>query len=160
MVIRNIEKEDLEEIAELESRAFPAGIAADIDTFTYRLRAFPESFFVAEAEHRIIGYINGGASSQNLITDELFQPGHHCPIGENQMIFGLAVHPVYRKHGVAATLLERMIRFSKETKKKSVVLTCEERLVPYYERFGFECVGISQSEIGKIKWFDMALKLN
>lgn len=159
MVIRNIEKEDLEEIIELESRAFPVDIAANADVFLYRLRAFPESFFVAEVAHRIIGFINGGASSQKLITDELFQLGHHCPIGEHQMIFGLVVHPVYRNHGVAAALIERMIQYARETNKKSVVLTCEERLVPYYERFGFENLGISQSKVGGVEWLDMVMTI-
>jgi predicted N-acetyltransferase YhbS len=159
MVIRNIEKEDLEEIAELEAKAFPLEIAAGADVFLYRLHAFPESFLVAESDHRIIGFINGGASSQKLITDELFEAGHHCPIGENQMIFGLVVHPVYRNHGVAAALMEHMLQYARKTNKKSVVLTCEEELVPYYERFGFENQGISKSEVGGIVWLDMVMKL-
>lgn len=159
MIIRNFKKEDLEEVAELEAKAFPPKIAAGAEVFLYRLHAFPESFFVAESDHRIIGFINGGASSQKLITDELFEPGHHCPIGEYQMIFGLVVHPVYRNHGVAAALLEEMIRYARKTNKKSVVLTCEEELVPYYERFGFENQGISESKVGGTVWLDMVMKL-
>ena len=38
-----------------------------------------------------------------------------------------------------------------------VVLTCLERKLPYYERFGFENHGVSQSVHGGAVWSDMVL---
>lgn len=159
MIIRNVRAEDLSEITELELRAFEPEAAADRESFEYRLRAFPESFFVAETDGRVIGYVNGGASNRKFITDDLFEPGQHCPIGENQMIFGLVVSPFYRNHGVGTALLNQMIEYAKKTKKKAIVLTCKETLVPYYEKLGFACAGISKSEIGGILWKDMVKSL-
>lgn len=37
------------------------------------------------------------------------------------------------------------------------MLTCKERLIPYYERFGFRNEGLSASTHGGETWYQMRL---
>ncbi len=42
--------------------------------------------------------------------------------------------------------------------RKGVILTCKQHLIPYYERFGFENLGVSQSVHGGAVWYDLLLR--
>lgn len=143
----------------MEKACFPPAEAAKERAFRYRIETFPERFFVAEQEGRIVGLINGCASSQNTITDDLFEPQGHQPDGRNQMIFGLAVHPDFRRQGIGAALMEHMIAFCRKTNMEQVILTCKEEKIRYYSKFGFENCGISASVHGGAVWYDMVLEL-
>ena len=158
--IRNVRPSDLDAVTELEAAAFPAAEAASRAAFSYRITAFPERFFVAETDGRIIGLINGCASNLPTIEDELFGPQGHEPDGSNQMIFGLAVHPAYQKQGIGASLLQHLIAFSRNASMKRVVLTCKQEKLAYYGKFGFENRGVSQSSHGGAVWYDMVLELS
>jgi len=157
--IRNVTSSDLEQVTALEKICFPPAEAASKEAFAYRIGAFPERFFVAEEEGRIIGLINGCASNQMTITDDLFEPQGHEPDGKNQMIFGLAVHPDCQRQGIGTVMMEHMISFCKRTSMERVILTCKEEKISYYERFGYENQGISVSTHGGVVWYDMVLML-
>ena len=157
--IRQVTPSDLEGVTALEAACFPPAEAAPKKTFAYRIGAFPERFFVAEEEGKIIGIINGCASSQETITDDLFEPQGHEPDGKNQMIFGLAVHPSWQRQGIGAKLMEHMIAYCKSTAMEKVVLTCKAEKIAYYSKFGFENCGISVSAHGGAVWYDMVLTL-
>ena len=157
--IRNVRPSDLEAVTELEAATFPAAEAASREAFAYRIAAFPERFFVAETDGRIIGLINGCASNLPAIEDDLFEPQGHEPDGTNQMIFGLAVHPEFQRRGVGAALLRHMIAFSGNASMERVILTCKQEKLAYYEKFGFENHGVSNSSHGGAVWYDMVLEL-
>ena len=125
-----------------------------------RIATFPDSFFVAETMGRIIGFINGCVTNSPVIYDEMFHDSrHHIPTGENVSIFGLDVLPEYRKQGIAAKLMNHYIQVARNSGRKKVILTCKERLVPYYESFGYVNDGLSSSTHGGAQWFDMTLTL-
>jgi len=42
--------------------------------------------------------------------------------------------------------------------KKGLVLTCKEKLIAYYAKFGFENEGISESVHGNVIWYQMRYK--
>ena len=42
--------------------------------------------------------------------------------------------------------------------RKGLVLTCKEKLIPYYSSFGFQDEGISSSEHGNVVWHQMRLR--
>lgn len=156
--IRNAQPEDLDRIAEIESICFPAAEAAQRGAFQERIAAFPEYFLVAEAGGMIIGFINGCVTNSTVIYDELFHDTrHHTPDGKNLTVFGLDVIPEFRKQGIAAILMRHFIQLAKKTGRKSVILTCKDRLVPYYESFGYTNNGVSNSTHGGAQWFDMTL---
>lgn len=157
--IRNATPADLDAVTAVEAACFPAAEAAPRTAFAYRIAAFPERFFVAEANGQIIGLINGCASSLPVIEDALFEPQGHEPDGKNQMIFGLAVLPEYQRQGIAAALMEHLIAYARQTGMQQVILTCKEEKLAYYSKFGFQNHGVSGSVHGGAVWYDMILDL-
>lgn len=158
--IRNVKAEDLDQVTEVEALCFPAAEAATGESFRKRIEAFPESFLVAEDEcGRIIGFINGCVTDERTIRDEMFEDsGLHREDGMYQSIFGLDVIPEYRRQGVAADLMNHLIQTAKARGKKGMILTCKDRLIRYYEKFGYRSLGISGSVHGGAVWYDMLLE--
>ena len=157
--IRNVTMADLEAVTALEAVCFPPEKAAPEAAFAYRIGAFPERFLVAEVDGKIVGMINGCASSLPVIEDALFEPQGHEPDGRNQMVFGLAVLPEYQHRGIASALMERLVDFSRQAGMEKVILTCREAKIGFYEKFGYVNHGVSGSNHGGVVWYDMILNL-
>lgn len=156
MVIRYATMADLDEIAEVERRCFPEAEAASRASFEKRLAVFPENFWILEDEGKILGLINGMASDEEYLRDEMFaDAGLHKDDGAWQMIFGVEVLPEYQRRGYAAMLMKQVFEDSKARGKKGVVLTCKDFRVPYYEKLGFRYERKSSSEHGGATWYDM-----
>lgn len=153
--IRNVRPGDLAAVTALEAAAFPPAEAATEAAFRYRIAAFPERFFVAEADGKIIGLVNGCASNLEELDDSLYEPQGHEPDGKNQMVFGLAVDEACRRRGIGAALLNALCSFASETGMRAVLLTCKREKLAYYERLGFSCRGVSRSVHGGAVWYDM-----
>ncbi len=160
IIIRTVTAKDIQRVAEIEAICFPEAEAAPRKSFEDRIAAFPECFLVAEAEGRLIGFINGCVTNSSVVYDELFySTEHHVRDGENLAIFGLDVIPEYRGQGIASRLMNQFIQLARNTGRKSVILTCKDRLVHYYESFGYVNSGVSESTHGGAQWFDMTLIL-
>lgn len=159
ITIRPVAPTDLEAVTAVEAACFPPAEAATAQSFRLRIEQFPERFFVACDGDAVVGLINGCASDLPLIEDRMFEAGGHCPTGCNQMIFGLAVLPRYRRQGIGSALLHQLILFSQTAGMHTVVLTCKEEKLAYYTRFGFENRGVSTSQHGGAVWYDMVLPL-
>ncbi len=158
--IRKARLSDLEEITALEAVCFPQAEAATRESFLQRLQTFPDSFFVAETEEGIIGFVNGCVTDDEVISDEMFaSASSHNQAGSYQAIFGLDVHPDFRRQGIAAKLMEHMINAAREAGRKGLILTCKERLIRYYGSFGYVNTGVSRSNHGGAVWYDMILIL-
>ena len=69
----------------------------------------------------------------------------HDENGDWQMIFGLNTLPDYQRKGYAAKIMNAMIHMARQEKRKGLVLTCKDRLVPYYSKFRFK--NLSAEEI-------------
>ena len=158
--IRNVKIEDLDQVTEVEALCFPTAEAAVEASFRQRIETFPDSFFVAEDENgRIIGFINGCVTDERTIRDEMFEDsGLHRPEGLYQSVFGLDVIPEFRRQGVAADLMNRLMQEAKARGKKGMILTCKDRLIHYYAKFGYKNMGISKSVHGGAVWYDMILE--
>lgn len=158
--VRGVELRDLDRVAEIEALCFPEAEAATRRSFQERIHAFPESFLVAEADGLLIGFINGCTTNSLVIYDELFtSTEHHIPTGRNLTVFGLDVIPEYQRQGIATHLMNHFIQLAKKMDRKSVILTCKDGLVHYYESFGYVNKGVSKSTHGGAQWFDMTLAL-
>ena len=82
----------------------------------------------------------------------------HDENGDWQMIFGVNTIPEYRKNGYAGELIKRAIEDAKKQGRKGLVLTCKDRLVHYYAKFGFKDEGVSEkSTHGGAVWNQMRL---
>ena len=158
--IRNVKIEDLDQVTEVEALCFPTAEAAVEASFRQRIETFPDSFFVAEDENgRIIGFINGCVTDERTIRDEMFEDsGLHRPEGLYQSVFGLDVIPEFRRQGVAADLMNCLMQEAKARGKKGMILTCKDRLIHYYEKFGYRNLGLSASVHGGAVWYDMLLE--
>ena len=157
--IRQAVMEDLERITQVESMCFPPAEAAGHKAFEDRLKTFPDSFFVAERDGRIVGFINGAATDERTIRDEMFEDASlHRPMGIYQSVFGLDVVPEGQRRGIAGELMEHLIEDARRKGRKGLILTCKERLIGFYERFGYRNLGVSASVHGGAVWFDMILE--
>lgn len=157
--IRGVKKEDLDAVTRVESECFPAAEAAGRESFRQRIETFPECFFVAEKDGAVIGFINGCATDEKTIRDEMYEDSSlHRNDGAYQSIFGLDVVPKYRNQGIAAALMEHLITDAGKKGRKGLILTCKERLIHYYEKFGYVNCGISGSVHGGAVWYDMILE--
>ena len=54
--------------------------------------------------------------------------------------------------------LRKVVADAKAQGRKGLVLTCKEHLVHYYAKFGFVSEGVSVSEHGGAKWYQMRLE--
>lgn len=160
MEIRTVTPEDLPAVTALEAACFPAAEAAPETSFHARLETFPESFWVLTDGETILSMVNGMVTNAPDLTDEMYEKATlHDPAGEWQMIFGVATHPDHQNRGYAGQLLQRAIDESRARGKRGLVLTCKDRLVPYYARFGFVDEGMSGSTHGGVQWHQMRLRL-
>ena len=152
--------DDLDEITSLEAHGFPADEAASKEAVAYRLKSFPNWFLTAKSDNKIIGFINGILSDKELIVDDVYLPNSEVGTdGNNLLLFGLVVHADYRRKGIAESLMKAILEKAKNNGIKHAALTCREMLIPYYEKFGFTKVGVSDSVIGNVVWYDMVIKL-
>lgn len=158
-LIRNVTMEDLDAVTEVEAICFPAAEAASRESFVQRIQTFPESFFVMETDGRIIGFINGCVTDRQTICDEMFEDSSwHMPEGPWQSVFGLDVIPEYQHQGLASVLMEHLIADAKAKGRKGLILTCKDRLIGFYEKFGYRILGVSDSVHGGAVWYDAILE--
>ena len=157
--IRQVTMEDLDRVAQVEAVCFPAAEAAGRETFRARIERFPDSFFVAEKDGVIVGFINGAVTDERTIRDEMFEDvSLHNPRGCYQSIFGLDVAPERQHQGIAGELMRHMIEDARRRGRKGLILTCKDRLMGFYEQFGYKSLGVSASVHGGAVWYDMILE--
>lgn len=160
LTIRNATPGDIDACLTLESACFSPAEAACRENIAIRINEFPQGFLVAEAEGRIIGQVNSGATTKDDITDEAFKGliGHD-PQGRNIVVFSLAVLPEMQGRGLGATLMRRFTAESRQLGHQQILLLCKEGLVPFYSRLGFADRGLSASTHGGAIWHEMGLIL-
>ena len=159
MRIRNATLQDLDEITVVEFACFPAAEAAKREDFEKRLSVYPEHFWILEEDKKIISFINGMVSDEQYLRDEMYEnAGLHNERGAWQMIFGVNTLPAYRRQGCAEKVMRQVIDDAKRQGRKGIVLTCKDVLLHYYEKFGFENEGVSDSVHGGAVWYHMRLR--
>ena len=158
MEIRQAVPGDLELIAGLEAQCFPPAEAADWETVRGRLAVYPHHFYLLFDRDTLAGFICGMVSDEPDLRDEMYEnPDLHREDGAWQMIFGVDTAPAYRRQGCAGRLIRHMAHEAREQGRKGLVLTCKERLLPYYAKFGFQSEGLSASVHGDAVWYQMRL---
>ncbi|TDM02141.1 GNAT family N-acetyltransferase [Macrococcus carouselicus] len=156
---RNVEPQDLEQIARLESRAFVPGVADTREVLEERIDKIAETFIVVGSEGEIAGFINGPMITTQYITDDLFKKVPSPKVGKYLSVLGLVVSEEHQRQGLAGKLLEQFTERARELYVKAITLTCTEDLVPFYERYGFKCHGPSSSQHGGEQWFNMVKEI-
>ena len=158
MSIRTANMNDLAALTAIEAACFPAAEAATEADFAKRLAVYPEHFWLLEQDGEIVSFVNGMVTNEADLRDEMYADASlHDPNGAWQMIFGVNTLPSYRRQGLAKQVLRRVIADAKAQGRKGCVLTCKDRLVHYYETFGFVNEGVSESNHGGVVWYEMRL---
>lgn len=159
MKIRTATIEDLDAITAVEAECFPVAEAATRDSFKSRLTVYPDHFWLLEEEGKLVSFINGMVTDESTIRDEMFENAKlHNPKGKWQAIFGVNTIPSHRKRGLAGKVMKKVIEDARAQGRVGCILTCKEELIAYYEKFGFESIGLSESAHGGAVWYDMVLK--
>lgn len=160
MRIRLAVPEDLAALTAVEAACFPAAEAATEQDLAARLAVYPNHFWLLENEEgRLISFVNGMVTHEPDLRDEMYsEAALHDETGEWQMIFGVNTLPEFRRRGLAGQVLRRVIADAEAQGRKGCVLTCKDRLVHYYETFGFVSEGVSESVHGGVVWYQMRLE--
>lgn len=152
-------EEYAKKLAEIEAVCFPKEEAASLESFKERLAYFGDCFLAAELDGQVIGFINGMVTDRQTIEDRMFEDASlHKPDGPWQSVFGLDVLPEYRNKGYAAALMQAFIDKARKEGRKGCILTCKEKLIHYYSKFGYVNKGLSESQHGGAVWYDMVLE--
>ena len=159
MEIRTATIADLAQIAAVEAECFPAAEAATKEEFAERIKYYGNHFWLMFEGEKLIAFVDGFVTDKPDLTDEMYERAEmHDENGAWQMIFGVNTIPAYRKHGYAGQLLQCAIEDARKQGRKGLVLTCKEKLIAYYAKFGFENEGISESVHGNVIWYQMRYK--
>lgn len=157
--VRTGTAEDVDAAAGLEAACFSEAEAGTRESFAKRLQAFPDHFWFLEKGGRVRCMIDGMVSKEEHLRDEMFEDASlHDENGEWQMIFGVATHPECQGKGYMTILMRRMIEDARKQGRRGIVLTCKDRMIPFYERFGFVNEGLSESKHGGAVWYEMRLR--
>ena len=158
MEIRHATAADLEALAEVEAECFPKAEAATAEEFAGRVKYYGNHFWLMFDGDRLVSFVDGFVTDAADLTDEMYAKAElHQEDGAWQMIFGVNTLPAYRKHGYAGELLKAAIADAKKQGRKGLVLTCKDRLLHYYAKFGFKNEGVSGSIHGGVTWYQMRL---
>lgn len=158
MTIRTAKTTDIDSIAQVESACFPAEEAAPREELAQRLRNYANHFWLMFDGDRLIAFADGMTTDAADLADVMYDNAWlHDENGAWQMIFGVNTLPEYRKRGYAGQLIGRAISDAKAQGRKGLVLTCKERLLHYYSKFGFVSEGVSASTHGGAVWYQMRL---
>ncbi len=157
MKIRYATDDDVQAIADVEAQCFPAEEAASEADFVERVKYYGNHFWLMFDDNKLIAFVDGFVTDKPDLTDEMYEKANmHNENGAWQMIFGVNTIPAYRKQGRAGQLIERAIDDAKAQGRRGLVLTCKEKLVHYYAKFGFKDEGITdKSTHGNVEWHQM-----
>ena len=151
--------ENIAEIAAVEAECFPPAEAATEKEFIERVKHYGNHFWLMYEVGKLISFVDGFVTDEPDLMDEMYEnAAMHNENGAWQMIFGVNTLPDYRKHGYAGELIHRAINDAKLQGRKGLVLTCKEKLILYYAKFGFVDEGVSdKSTHGNAVWHQMRL---
>ena len=159
MKIRTATLNDLDALTAVEAECFPAAEAATKKDFENRLAYYADHFWLMFDENdKLIAFVDGMVTDEADLTDEMYEKAElHEEGGAWQMIFGVSTLPAYRRNGYAEKLIRYVINDARAQDRTGIVLTCKESLIHYYEKFGFQKEGISESIHGGATWYQMRL---
>ena len=159
MIIRKATMSDLDAISKVESECFPAAEAATKEEFRERLESYADHFLLMFDGEKLVAFTDGFVTDEPDLTDQMYEnAAMHSESGKWQMIFGVNTLPEYRRRGLAGTLIREMIAEADRQGRDGLVLTCKDRLVHYYAKFGFLNEGVSEkSTHGGAVWNQMRL---
>jgi len=156
--IRHARMTDIDAITAVEAACFPSAEAATREEFEGRISYYGDHFWLLYEGKQLISFVDGFVTDEADLTDEMYERAEmHDEHGAWQMIFGVNTIPSCRKKGYAGELIKAAIEDARKQGRKGLVLTCKDKLIHYYAKFGFVNEGVSQSVHGNVVWYQMRL---
>lgn len=153
--------EDLKAIMAIENSGFSKAEAATETSMSQRIQLISDTFITAKDDQgTVLGYVVGPAFSQRYLTDALFQQVHqNDPKDAYQTVLSLAVARHQQQQGIASSLLDQLAKVARTQHRVAITLTCLQRLVPFYQRNGYQNEGVSQSDHAGEVWYNMVFTI-
>ena len=159
LTIRRATVDDLNQVRSIEGDAFPSAEADSLAMISFRLSVMPELFLIAAIDDRIVGFINALPIAVEHLTNEFYTVEPAVEKNASGVaVMSLAVAQRYRRRGIAAGLLNALIDQARLDQKRFIAFVCKHEKIAYYQRFGFNAVGISNVTLGGARWHDMIMK--
>lgn len=160
MDIRHAEPDDIIRLSVIESLSYPASEGASEEQIRERVSAFPDNFWILEEDGRILAFLNGITTDRTDLTDEMYEnTSLNQPDGKVFMVFSVVTAPDQRGKGYASAVVRRALDDCQKRGITQIVLTCKEKLIPFYQRFGFVYESVSASVHGGAVWHQMRARL-
>ena len=133
MSIRHAVPADVGTLADIEAASYPPAEGASRQSIAGRVAVYPDHFWLLEEDGGVKAFVNGLVTDQPDLTDAMYD------------------------EGCASRVLRQGCADAKAAGRRGVVLTCKERLIGFYARFGFVDEGVSASTHGDVVWHQMRL---
>ncbi|HTG70241.1 MAG TPA: GNAT family N-acetyltransferase [Candidatus Udaeobacter sp.] len=158
--LRIIEEDELDAAIKLEQSCYTPEAAATLKSFQYRYEHYRPYFWSAWLGNKLVGITNGIRTSQSACGDEMKGAQADLHNGNNFCVLTVAVDEEHRLQGIGALLLRKLIGQCESSGIETIILMCEEHLIPFYEAEQFEHRGVSSSTHGGIIWHEMSRTLH
>ncbi|KAI7282952.1 hypothetical protein KC345_g3213 [Hortaea werneckii] len=115
---------------------------------------------VTDADMAVPSSSSSSFSSTTTTDPTSSSSGPHKEEGRTILIHSLAVLPQYQHLGLGRTLMESFLQRTEAlgVADRAALIT-HEKLIPYYEKFGFQNKGLSECQFAGGGWFDMIREL-
>jgi ribosomal protein S18 acetylase RimI-like enzyme len=160
-VMKAAKEEQVDALYEIETEAFPADEAADLDGIRMRVAKANEFYQVITDENgkNIVGFVNGTlCHGRELHHDSMSE---HISSGKTLVIHSVTIAKEYRRKGWATKMLnlyvERLRNGTIANKKvEYILLIAKAYLLEFYVNCGFHVRRLSPVIHGKDRWYELA----
>ncbi|XP_052615549.1 serotonin N-acetyltransferase [Peromyscus californicus insignis] len=158
---RCLTPEDAISVFEIEREAF-ISVSGTCPLYLDEIRHFltlcPELSLGWFEEGRLVAFVIGSLWDKERLTQESLTL--HRPGGRTAHLHVLAVHHTFRQQGKGSVLLWRYLHhLGGQPAVRRAVLMCEDALVPFYEKFGFQAVGPCAVTVGSLTFTELQCSL-
>lgn len=154
--ITPVKASDLPQIMAIEKAGFSSAEAGSEAAYRERIDRLASTFLVARDQAVVLGFIVGPASGARYVEDGMFEKTPtNLPRGGHQLVLTLAVSPLARHQRIGSQLLQVLEQQARKLGRKSMSLTCLEKLVPFYEQNGFVNQGVAASTHADETWYNL-----
>nr|XP_004655270.1 serotonin N-acetyltransferase [Jaculus jaculus] len=158
---RCLTPKDAVSVFEIEREAFisVSGVCPlDLDDIQHFLTLCPELSLGWFEEGRLVAFIIGSLWDEERLTQESLTL--HRPEGHTAHLHVLAVHRTFRQQGKGSILLWRYLyHLGSLPAVRRAVLMCEDVLVSFYEKCGFQAVGPCAVTVGSLTFTELQCSL-